>query len=765
MPAKINTASVPDVAPLPNHLYNRGLLSGKHSDITIHAFGTKYALHRLLLDRAPFFSSALSEPWTESSAKEITLHPEDIDSNITQAAFELALKRIYGCHEVTEEDGEAIGLFATGCWLDMTDLIEASINSLLRQMCPSKLSSYIRFVTSNYYGKHGDRILIAAKAMVCREGYEMLIRYFDGISGEIIREIIGSDGFYVPGEWERWILATRILNRRLKAKAIDAGLMSSEGPLQSSRPASMNFMAVRFDAVYRSTAGLNSMGTSGDADKWLGLYTCQDIAPILVLLDEGIHYMHLSFEQLQHIRERRDVLGVPLIPDKVISNALWMSMELRQRIVNSKESDLELGISQQAEDTEVDGTESPSSGDDTPSKSAHELSERAAGKQAARGDAEDEKEEDEMESGSWDGNGQPRKFWIPQVDSTYPMGGSLEPQATAANAAVSTRPTSRNRNNPRLSASLTPQDVQWATDFASSMQERPDTPSGPRHATTPSPQITFTNYPPFRFAAEFPPIRSLKEKKRVYSNTVFYAGSLWNVYIQKKETDKGTEVGIYLHRQRHLEGSDDALAHNSVDERIGHLERELLVRRHGNRRTATDPRAYASDDTNGSGNDTTLVAGPSQDLDTLSGLLRSQGVGNPTKASEASVALLGGGNGATLDRAYAASPSEAHKVDSDADDVVDGANQPRRVRVPALSPYVDGRSKIKTYFRIYAPSKGSRALSVYECAPDKFDFSQSWGWRSKELILEDRMEEERVKDPRLRFMVVIGECRRGVMND
>lgn len=707
----------------------------------------------MLLDRAPFFSSALSEPWTESSSKEITLHPEDIDSNITQAAFELALKRIYGCHEVTEEDEEAIGLFATGCWLDMADLIDASISSLLRQMCPSKLSTYIRFVTSNYYGKHGDRILTAAKAMLCREGYEMLIRYFDGISGEIIREIIGSDGFYVPGEWERWILATRILNRRLKAKAVDAGLMSSDGTLQSSRPASMNFMAVRFDTVYRPTAGLTSMDSSTDADKWLGLYTCPDIAPILVLLDEGIHYMHLSFEQLQHIRERRDALGVSLIPEKVISNALWMSMELRQKIVNSKESDLELGISQEAEEPEEDETTSPSNGGGTPSNAIRELSERAAGKQAAREEDEDGKEEDGMESGSWDGNGQPRKFWIPQVDSTYPMGGSLEPQAAAA---ISTRPNSRNRNSSRLSASLTPQDVQWATDFASSMQERPDTPNGPTYGTTPSPQVTYTNYPPFRFAAEFPPVRSLKEKKRVYSSTVFYAGSLWNVYVQKKETDKGTEVGIYLHRQRHTEGSDDVLAaaNNSVDERIGHLERELLIRRRSSRRGVTEPRAYASDDNSGSGNDTTLVAGPSQDLDTLSGLLRSQGVGNPTKASEASVALSGAGGGAGLDRPYAMS-SDARKVDSDADDV--GANQPRRVKVPALPPYVDGRSKIKTYFRIYTPSKGSRILSVYECAPDKFDFSQSWGWRSKELILEDRMEGESTKDPRLRFMVVIGE--------
>lgn len=82
--------------PLPEHLYTRGLVGGRHSDITVHAFGYPYRLHRILLDRAPFFNSALSGPWLESNAKEITLHPEDIDNNITQIAFELALKRLYG---------------------------------------------------------------------------------------------------------------------------------------------------------------------------------------------------------------------------------------------------------------------------------------------------------------------------------------------------------------------------------------------------------------------------------------------------------------------------------------------------------------------------------------------------------------------------------------------------------------------------------------------------------------------------------------------
>lgn len=103
-----------ETAALPDHLYTRGLLGGRHSDITVHAFGQQYKLHRLILDRSPFFASALSEPWMEAQAKDMRVQPEDIDGSITQASFELALRRLYGCYSLAEEDVDPVGLFATG---------------------------------------------------------------------------------------------------------------------------------------------------------------------------------------------------------------------------------------------------------------------------------------------------------------------------------------------------------------------------------------------------------------------------------------------------------------------------------------------------------------------------------------------------------------------------------------------------------------------------------------------------------------------------
>jgi len=698
-----------------------------------------------MLDRAPFFSSALSEPWFESSSKEIALHPEDIDSNITQAAFELALKRLYGFNVAAEEDKEAVGLFATGCWLEMADLIEASVVSILRQMTPSKIGSLIQLVTSNYYGKNGDRILATAKAMLCSEGWEMPLKNWDGVSGEIAREIIGGDGFFVPGEWERWVLAKRVLDRKLKLRAIEAGLFDPNGKHKRVPPDTMSFLAIRFDTVYRKNSAF--VGTSRQIpeayDSWLALYTNPDIAALLVLLDEGIHYVHLSFEQLQKIRTQRDVLGLPLMPDKVINDALWAQMELRQSVVNAPDLNLELGLSQESEELHDP---------DIPEEDEAEVDATAKGKQRDTETYHDA-EVDEMESGSWDGNGKPRKFWIPNVDSTSVTGANPDSSLYAT-------PSTNRPYISRLSASIDPVDVQWASDFTASATERPTT----ADRNEPLPPISYTHYPPFRFAAEFPNPRNLKEKKRVYSRTVWYAGSLWNVYIQKVETTKNTQLGVYLHRAKEREGDDGHHHHNSsVDERRGQFE---MLMRHNNRNRAHSRGELHDEDTSNSSTDPDSTLVPSEQPSraaTISNLLRggaSRDDSSLTKSSHQNPSPF----------VLSSLPFSTSMADSE-DENNDPACNNREFKttnnsVPTLPAYVDGRPTIKTYFKIYSPSKGGRMLSVYESAPDLFNFSQSWGWKSSTMVLDDGLcgyenndgaaAGRGGREGRLRFMVVIG---------
>ncbi|KAI5243365.1 hypothetical protein E4T43_04213 [Aureobasidium subglaciale] len=738
-----------ETAPLNDHLYTRGLLGGRHSDITVHVFGYPYKLHRLILDRATFFASALSGPWLESKASEISLHPEDIDTNITQVSFELALKRLYGATVSEEEDVEAVSLFATACWLEMPDLIDSSIESMLRQMSTATLAPLIKLVTSNYYGRSGDKILASAKAMLCRDGWKMSTKYWDGIPGDIIREIVGGDGFFINGEWDRWVLAKRLLDRHLKVLAIEAGLVDSVSWSKVRKaPETANLMAVRFDSVYRKNAMAAGAAPDG-LQRWISLYTHPDIEPLLVLLDEGIHYIHLDFEQLQYIRRARDVLGLPMMPDKVISNALWMQMELRQKVLNAKDVDMELGLSEGIAELT------------SPHMRAASLTEPSIkGKQKVEVvDEFDDLEDEDIASNSWDGNGKPRKFWIPSADCNIVMGGATDAaMMTAANPQAN-----------RLSATIQPEDVQWASDFAANPSDtrsipqivRPDSVADSN--TSELRPVSYSHFPPFRFAVEFPSPRLLKEKKRVYSRTIFYCGSWWNLYIQKVRRGKNPQLGVYLHRAKERETEETLAAggqtvpNTRVDERIGHLEREMILRadRRAEERRRLLTRRRSGDVADHDGADSSGSTDPDGGPAGAETTPRARGLGGYRKSSELDVLSN-----------FPTKPAYYDEQDSDFEDEdPEIAKLTRSIRVPTLPPYVDSRPTIKTYFKIYSPSKGGRMLSVYESAPDTFNFSQSWGWKSSTLMLDDGMlgdeinseAEIPVRDAnKLRFMIVIG---------
>lgn len=658
----------------------------------------------------------------------------------------------------------------------MPDLVDSSVESMLRQMTPETLSPLIKLVTGNYYGRAGDKILASAKAMLCRDGWKMPISLWDGIPGDIIREIVGGDGFFIDGEWNRWVLTKRILDRRLRNVALEAGLVDSKSKTKVARaPDAANLMAVRFDNVYRKNSMANTVGMSENLYCWIALYTNPDVEPILVLLDEGIHYVHLPFEQLQYIRRARDVLGLPILPERIISNALWMQMELRQKVLNAKEGEMELGLSKPAEDWSEQAISSWGT-----NLASADAANSKKGKQRAVDtcDFAIETGDEDLASDSWDGNGKPRKFWIPSSDCNIVMGGSADAMiAPSASGGAAQNHTSR------LSTTIHPEDVQWASDFAAVTSDTRPSVSLPRPGSAAGTNINemrpvaYSHFPPFRFAAEFPNPRLLKEKKRVYSQTIFYLGSFWNVYVQRVRRGKNPQLGVYLHRAKEREVEEAvagaaASAPGNVDERIGQLEREMLIRadrRAADRRRVLVRHRTGEAEVEGDGGESSGSADPDASL-----------IGGAGEEGSSVRDLLGRKTSQTADDSAGAKrqASDSSTAGSASNLLVDDEEDPdepelmrlsRNAHVPTLPPYVDGRPTIRTYFKIYSPSKGGRMLSVYESAPDTFNFSQSWGWKSSTLMLDDGiMSDEGVdeldmalgggikKDGKLRFMIVIG---------
>ncbi|CEL57518.1 hypothetical protein RSOLAG1IB_02259 [Rhizoctonia solani AG-1 IB] len=185
---------------------------------------------------------------------------------------------------------------------------------------------------------------------------------------------------------------------------------------------------------------------------------------------------------------------------------------------------------------------------------------------------------------------------------------------------------------------------------------------------------------PFRFSVEFWGLDTLKEKNRLHSHTVWYAGSLYNVYVQVIKK-KGMQLGVYLHRQSAVDPIPPASAPASF---------ALL-----NPPTPT-------------GNDAVLVSPSPSTIPLRSSLLMgSSVVGSPPTPTPRS-----------------------------------GTTPPDR-DVPVTSPpsappapWRDPRRIIRSYFILSCPSLIGSSHTRFQSGPDDFKISQSWGWKSSCLWAE-----------------------------
>ncbi|KIP01237.1 hypothetical protein PHLGIDRAFT_113180 [Phlebiopsis gigantea 11061_1 CR5-6] len=197
-------------------------------------------------------------------------------------------------------------------------------------------------------------------------------------------------------------------------------------------------------------------------------------------------------------------------------------------------------------------------------------------------------------------------------------------------------------------------------------------------------------YPPYRFSVEFWDVETLKEKSRLHSRTIWYAGSLWNVYVQIVRK-KGIQLGVYLHRQ-----------------------------------STIDPIPPSS----------TPVVLPSESSTPSSPLRREnsqQPLGVPlhqTLSTPVQYAV------ATPVTSRSGTP---HSTPS----------TPAIITVPATAPptsppqpYRDPRSAISAYFTIACAGSTGSSITRFSSSPDVFSVSQSWGWKSSSLRTGDHSEQD-----------------------
>ncbi|KAG5642500.1 hypothetical protein DXG03_002697 [Asterophora parasitica] len=221
----------------------------------------------------------------------------------------------------------------------------------------------------------------------------------------------------------------------------------------------------------------------------------------------------------------------------------------------------------------------------------------------------------------------------------------------------------------------------------------------------------WSSYPPYRFAVEFWDLESLKEKSRLYSHTVWYAGSLFNIYVQVVRKKGQVQLGIYLHRQSSIEPIPPSSAPASVATPTiaSPIAGPIALANQRPGRGSFPPLFPPITQT--TSHYSPSIHPSSRSSTPLSSSLSS----SPSLLSSSPSSLSASTSGSTT------LPATAQ-----------GVTPPQ--------PFRDPRQSISAYFMINCASATGSSQTRFTSSPDVFSVSQSWGWKSSSLRTEEYMD-------------------------
>ncbi|KAG6869050.1 hypothetical protein C0993_004723 [Termitomyces sp. T159_Od127] len=215
----------PSAVDIQNHLYT-SFLEGSTADVALRVHGTWdaiYKLHRVVLIQSGFFRSLFTAGFAESTPRigsctgpeEIVIHFDD--PNITRAAFEVCISRLYGGGPTLDIDPSLtptfaqpltpsfpyepqphkapsghhpatprflMSLLATAVYLSIPSLASQALSSILSTIGPRTVIMYLDFATGVQIG-YSDRESDEPEAAVGLESVACLIDYEESISDAV----------------------------------------------------------------------------------------------------------------------------------------------------------------------------------------------------------------------------------------------------------------------------------------------------------------------------------------------------------------------------------------------------------------------------------------------------------------------------------------------------------------------------------------------------------------------------------------------------
>ncbi|KAF9311159.1 hypothetical protein BGZ91_006891, partial [Linnemannia elongata] len=652
-----------------------------------------------------------------------------------------------------------LSVLAIAAYLGVESLCKQCTEFAIRTLRTDHLLPYIEFSYKSDYYPWSDKIVEACHSYLCRNGFEdpkmICLQIFEQLPVDWLLKVLGSDAFWVPSEWERYERCRQIVHRR---RAISA-IVRTLPPGDNSSSAAGTRSESGDGAEATTIGGADNLARNSEEQE----YEDEDEMAYEALFSSGIIYMHMSFEQLQCIQRDIDpISGSRFVRSSVIQEALWHQVEFRNLIeahgpkepipTSSRRNSSRVGNHSTAGTgggSTIGLVTSAFPGDFDAGYEGSAWIRRpfAMYKPIPKGDTTLTGENDEptlQELTTWNKLNHP--FQPSKLASAAMSAARLTSMASAAMPA-SVGGSSNSSGFPSSATSF------WS-QLLPGRHLQPSPPSNPafiqlnkkQRAMDSVSDNTGSNigsgyglsgvggalggdvgvekdlngqypiYPPFRFSVAFGDVKVLKENTRVCSDAFFYAGSYWNLYIQKLPTGQpgGIQLGVYLHRHSLptvAEGTrkKPGLPHFFIPSAPSHSRSSV---------TLGGPIIYRD-----IGKGVHYINLPT--LPRLTEQLR--------RLQQSSVSTAGAG------LKPAGSPGRGSGGEGGNDG--SGAEVTNTVTAAAaalfedsFSCFVDRREMTKTWFKIYVVGLGpGHEVTQFQSSPDEFAVMQSWGWRSSNL--------------------------------
>ncbi|KAI1314975.1 hypothetical protein EDD11_001459 [Mortierella claussenii] len=727
---------------LARHIATQGLVHGIGSDITIQVFEKTYHLHRLVLTQSSFFESMFQGPWKERESDLVNIKFND--PNISLEGFEVAIGRLYGVWTEEEdprdnlrgsmdktrscgsdsinhgEDTKArttsaneikfaasanevpatasaaagvgdhtistmlslrnvLSVLACGAYLGIDVLCEQCTSYIIRTLSTDHISRMVQFSHHSDYYPWSGKIAEACHTFLCRNGYDNpRIR-----CGQVFETLPAPWLLSVIGSDAFWVPNEWERYKFCREVIHNRRMLRRRRQSLASLPV-------------KSVTGTQQNHEEEEDDD-------DEEAVFDVLFSTSITYMHMTFEQLQVILHDID----PLTHDRftrpeVIHEALWQQTELRTLIDRSSKDDGPLDIFDFEDSNVANSTNHQRHQQQRQHHHHHDSNPSNHSHPGLAPSSAEEREDDHLV-----GRGGKRDWSIPDQDRTL-LGDIFSPTQRLEIADAPTLSGVLNSTVPRAK---------------------------------PSPNIRHSLYAPFRFSVEFGDIHLLQDNVRVSSGAVFYAGSCWDVYIQKLPSPKGVQLGVYLHRQSLPDisrGSSTATKRPRPTVPGAYISNSSAPPS-ASYRNASLPFAMwpAWAFRGNTGENSNSGTGRTEQQDPIFG--ETYTTSSSASSSSSSFRRI---SSSWTHHHHQHAPQEIGLglADIDESNLV-SINE-------SFSCYVDKREKVKTWFKIFAASLGpGHTITQFQSSPDDFFVMQSWGWRSSSLCSSNYMPENTSLSP------------------